>query len=538
MKKFCSILILFLTLLACRNENQARETDYLLSGMDLKTRVGQMIMVSIPGGTVSEIHSEILKLSRPGGIILFGYNLGSSRSISRFVEGLQDISMKRSGIPLFISIDQEGGRVRRIEKGVTLFPGNMASGSANNEKDVYLWGRIVGLELRSLGINMNLAPVLDVNNNPGNPVINIRSFGSDPGHVSRMGRSYIRGLQESNCIAVGKHFPGHGDTDRDSHLTLPVIPYDMERLERVELVPFRAALEEKVSGIMSAHISYPKLLEPGQSATLSKKILTDLLRKKMGFDGLIITDDMEMNAISKRYSLDEAAVRAVKAGADIVLISTHGRSIELIRDGILRAVREGRISRQRIDRSVKRILEAKLRYGIMDIDSAGNITRPSFRISRKDQSLLARAEKVNRRMSREALYYDGDPSLLGRRGVVYVRGSAARVFSGFSSLEVAQTRSDLDRILSGGKARVLYHVDSNAVNPDTASIQVSRRLAEMRKIPLVVVSTGNPFPVAGEGYPNVLYSFSNTPASLEALALALSGAVEPSRSIPFQLRKP
>lgn len=538
MKNILIMLFLPLALLACQQENPSRDARDALEKMDLKTRIGQMIMVSVPGGKVNAVHADIIKASRPGGIILFGYNLGSSRHISLFVEGLQDISMKEAGIPLFISIDQEGGRVRRIERGVTLFPGNMAAGSANRKRDVYLWGRILGLELRSLGINMNLAPDLDVNNNPANPVINIRSFGSDPQHVSRMGKNYIRGLQESDCIAVGKHFPGHGDTDRDSHLTLPVIPYDMERLEKVELVPFRAALEENVTGIMSAHISYPKLLEPGESATLSKKILTGLLREKMGFQGLVITDDMEMNAISKRYSLDEAAVRAVKAGADIVLISTHGRSIDLIREGLWQAVKEGRISEERINRSVERILEAKLRYRVMDIDREGKITRPSFRISRKDQGLLARSERVNRRLSRKALYYEGDASLPGRRGVVYVRGAAARYFQGFSSLTLAQNREDLDRILARGKVRVLYHVDSNRLNPSLASIRASQDMAERRNIPLVVVSTGNPFPMAARDYPNVLYSFSNTPASLEAVALALSGKIKPSGNIPFQLREP
>lgn len=254
MKKLGIILIMMccMSSLAACSPYRYEEVIPVVEKMTIEQKIGQMLMPAVPGSKIGTASRNIVKDFMPGGIILFGFNLENRQQTARFIEELQAASMQHSGIPLYISIDQEGGRVKRIRDGVTQFPGNLAFGVADDKKLMYTAARVTGLQLRLMGVNMNLAPVLDVNNNPLNPVINLRSFGSEPEIVSRMGVSYIKGLQDGRCIAVGKHFPGHGDTDRDSHHTLPVISYDMKRLKKVELAPFRKAIDAGVEGIMTA----------------------------------------------------------------------------------------------------------------------------------------------------------------------------------------------------------------------------------------------------------------------------------------------
>jgi beta-N-acetylhexosaminidase len=223
-------------------------------------------------------------------------------------------------------------------------------------------GRVTGVEARALGVHVPFAPVLDVNNNSINPIINVRSFGEDPAEVARLGRAFVTGVQDAGALATGKHFPGHGDTETDSHLDLPVINVSRERLEAVELPPFRAAVDSGIAGIMTAHISVPALTgAAGIPSTLSRAVLTDLLREEMGFQGLVFTDAMDMYAIDRRHGRGEAAVRALEAGADVILMPPDPRAAVA---GIVGAVRDGRVAEERLDESVRRLLEAKERVGL------------------------------------------------------------------------------------------------------------------------------------------------------------------------------
>jgi beta-glucosidase-like glycosyl hydrolase/CubicO group peptidase (beta-lactamase class C family) len=267
----------------------------------------------------------------------------------------------KSKLPLLIGADFERGTAMRLDEG-TSFPTAMALAAGGNLKDAYTMGKITALESRAVGVHWIYAPDADVNNNPGNPIINTRSFGENPERVAKFVGEFVRGVQENGGLATAKHFPGHGDTAADSHIDLPVIRADRARLDSLELVPFRAAISMQVDSIMTGHLNVPAL-EPDANtpATLSHNILTDVLRKQLGFQGLVVTDAMDMGGITVRYAPGEAAVRAVVAGADCVLMAPVP---DAAFEALQAAVKSGRIPKERLDASVRRILEAKARLGL------------------------------------------------------------------------------------------------------------------------------------------------------------------------------
>ncbi len=367
----------FAILLTClapgRNFAQTeRDMNQLIPQMSIEQKVGQLIVVGFEGTRLNtEIRSNVSQ-HFVGGVTLFARNIQSVRQLARLTADLQKLTQETEHrIPLFIATDQEGGWVARLKTGATVLPGNMALGATRSAELAEQAGRITAIELAAVGINLNFAPVMDVNNNPRNPVIDRRSFGERPDLVSRLGSAYINGLQQNGVLATAKHFPGHGDTTVDSHADLPTVGHDVERIRAIELKPFRAAIEAKVAAIMTAHIVY-SALDAGRPATLSRPILTDLLRGELGFDGLIITDDMEMKAIDRRYRTGEAAVMAIEAGADIVLtLWTYKNHVEVF-NALVSSVKNGRISEDRINQSVGRILKYKKAYGVFDWESTAS----------------------------------------------------------------------------------------------------------------------------------------------------------------------
>ncbi|HEY7599964.1 MAG TPA: glycoside hydrolase family 3 N-terminal domain-containing protein, partial [Candidatus Limnocylindrales bacterium] len=286
------------------------ETERLLAGMSLEQKAGQIMIVAFRDSAVSPTIAEMLRDRHVGGVILFTQNLGDPRHARELTGALQALAARSgAGIPLFTAMDQEGGVVYRSATGATAWPSQMLLGAAGDPALIERCARLTAAELHALGINVNFAPVLDVNNNPANPVIGTRSFGADPQMVAALGTRALTAYQEAGIVAVGKHFPGHGDTDVDSHLALPVIDKSPGDLEAFELVPFRAAVAAGVDAIMTAHIALPRITG-GEPATLAPQMLTTLLRAGMGFDGLIVTDDLEMGAIVDSYGTAEAALRA------------------------------------------------------------------------------------------------------------------------------------------------------------------------------------------------------------------------------------
>jgi len=326
--------------------------------MNLKEKLGQLLIIGFDGYEFNDHLKRLIREYKVANIILFARNIKSIEQLYNLCKKIhEEVKQATSTIPL-ISIDQEGGMVTRIMDGATFCPGNMTLGATSID-DAYEIGKIMGEELLALGINMNLAPSLDVNNNPANPVIGVRSYGDNPTKVAQYGVSFISGIQEEGIIATAKHFPGHGDTAVDSHLGLPRITHSKERIKEVELVPFVAAINSGVKAIMSAHIDFKEYTVNNTPATLSKEVLTDLLRKELGFNGLIVSDCMEMKAIDNIYTTEKGTVMGIKAGLDLACIS-HSESKQIKALELLeKAVLSGDIKETEIDEKVKRILAAK-----------------------------------------------------------------------------------------------------------------------------------------------------------------------------------
>src|SRR5689334_15666085 len=315
-------------------------------------------MVGFLGTRVSQDLAAFITEYNPGGVILFSRNLESIEQIVELTNDLQRCSPKS---PLLIAIDQEGGRVSRLPKGFTIFPPCELIGRCHSGELAYAAGATIAKELRAVGINMNMAPVLDVNSNSDNPVIGDRAFGSSADTVIEMGLVTAAGLQDSRVVACGKHFPGHGDTNVDSHKELPVVEAPRERLEAVEFPPFRRAAAAGIATLMTAHVLY-RALDDQLPATLSPNIITHLLREEMGYDGVVLTDDLEMHAIVDHYGSGEAAVRAFLAGCDMLLIcKERDREIAAF-EAMEKAVASGTIGTSRLDQSVARIQRIKQRY--------------------------------------------------------------------------------------------------------------------------------------------------------------------------------
>ncbi|WP_223806030.1 beta-N-acetylhexosaminidase [Ornithinibacillus gellani] len=304
----------------------------------IKQKVGQFFVIGFDGKIVPDAVRELIQDYHVGGIILFVRNIGTPEEVLALTTDLQR-EAKRAGYthPLLIGIDQENGVVRRMGEGTTVFPGAMALGAADSVTHAYDIGLATGKELLALGINWNLAPVLDVNVNPANPVIGVRSFGESPEKVANLGKAMMQGMQAAGVIATLKHFPGHGDTAVDSHLALPTVDHSMERLEQVELKPFRACMEAGADMVMTAHIHFPAV-EPdaGKPATLSKRVIDGLLRERLNYQGVVTTDCMEMHAISKSIGTEKGSAAALQAGADIVMIS---HTLKLQTGGLDEAIR-------------------------------------------------------------------------------------------------------------------------------------------------------------------------------------------------------
>ncbi|ACB60803.1 glycoside hydrolase family 3 domain protein [Exiguobacterium sibiricum 255-15] len=360
--------------------------DTQLEQMTLEQKIGQMIMPDFrlwDGANHTKLAPEVGRIIDRfdlGGVILFAENVSETEQTTKLVHDLREVVEQdpSNDIPLFVTIDQEGGIVTRLGTGTNL-PGNMALGATRSSAYAEAAGGIIGSELHALGINVNFGPVLDVNNNPGNPVIGVRSFSSDPNLVGELGSAMTQGIQEQGVAATAKHFPGHGDTAVDSHYGLPVVDKSLAELKQLELIPFKRAIDEGIDMVMTGHIGMPQIedevVESKQGtfplpATLSDDVITGVLREELGYQGLVITDALNMQAIADNFTESEAVIKTFKAGVDIALMPTILRSasdvtkLETIFDDVIKAVESGDLKEADIDRSVERILTLKATRGI------------------------------------------------------------------------------------------------------------------------------------------------------------------------------
>lgn len=344
--------------------------------MTLEEQIGQLLMVGFWGTTPSQEIVDLIQRYKVGNIILFSRNVRDAMQVLELTQRLQMIA-KEVGqrYPLLIAIDQENGIVQRLGEAVTIFPGNMALGAIGTEDIAYKVALATGQELKALGINMNLAPVVDVNNNPANPVIGVRSFGEDPQQVARLGVAMVKGYHAAGIVSCLKHFPGHGDTAVDSHLALPTIPYTLERLTAMELVPFRGGIEAGAECVMIAHVAFPALTErESLPATLSHAIVRGLLREQVGFNSVILSDCMEMKAISDTFGSERAAVMALQAGVDFVLVSHHYTQQRGSIEAIQAALQTQELSFHILQQAAEHVLRLKARYlSWRDVPATGTV---------------------------------------------------------------------------------------------------------------------------------------------------------------------
>jgi beta-N-acetylhexosaminidase len=362
-----------------RHRDAARaHAQRVLAGMSLDERVGQLFWTRVHGAHAHDTAfatqnqadygvdtaAQVVEKYKLGGVLYFSWagNTDHPKQTAALSDSLQDVALNDTGVPLSLAIDQEGGLVQRLLAPATVYPGSMALGATRDQDLAVAQWQALGEEMRAVGVNIDFAPVVDVNTNAQNPVIGVRSFGEDPDLVSGLAAIATRGLQSQNVSATLKHFPGHGDTARDSHINLPIVTYDRDTLETVHLAPFAEGIASGADALMTAHIMV-EAIDPALPATLSHDVLTGLLRRQMSYDGLIVTDSLDMGAVRERWSDAQVPVLAFNAGADVLL---NPPDMDVAHDAVLDAVRSGRITRRRLDASVLRILETKYRRGLFD----------------------------------------------------------------------------------------------------------------------------------------------------------------------------
>lgn len=332
--------------------------------MSLEEKLGQMVMAGLAGYEADDSTRKLLESYHVGGFILYGSNVESPEQLLALTNSLKSINAG-SKLPLFISVDEEGGRISRMPKELKNIPANKVIGKINSKEFSYELGGLLAEKIKAFGFNMNFAPVLDINSNPKNPVIGDRAFGSDERVVSELGVETMKGMKAAGIIPVVKHFPGHGDTSVDSHVGLPSVDNDLERLKSFELIPFAKAIEDGADVVMAAHILLPEI-DSEYPATLSKTIITDILRGQMNFDGVVITDDITMGAIAENYELGAAALKAIEAGSDIILVAHGNDNAITVLKSMKEAAEKGLLSEDRINQSVYRILKLKQKYNLKD----------------------------------------------------------------------------------------------------------------------------------------------------------------------------
>lgn len=528
--------------------------NWKVSDLTLEQKIGQMFICGFDALTPNDHAQKLIRDHHVGGIVYFRRNVQKLSQLSELSSSLQELAASSGEPPLIVAIDQEGGMVARIDhEGISRIPGNMALGAAGSTEYTYQVGKIGAKELRALGVNMNFAPCIDVNNNPLNPVIGVRSFGEDPKAVAAHGVAAIRGYQEEGVSATAKHFPGHGDTSVDSHLGLASVPHDRTRLEQVELFPFKQAIEGKVDAIMTAHVSFPAIEPDPIPATLSHAVLTGLLREELGFSGLIITDCLEMHAIAKEFGIPEGAVRSIEAGADCVLVSHRLELQESAIKAVVEAVKSGRITEERIDSSVERILSLKMRNveksanlpadDIAEINSGAKallseIAAKGITLVRDEQQLplnrevstlvywpeLLKATEVDEAWSRS--YTLGDA--LGANGGIV---EEIRIGTDLTDEEVDAAVQEAGRY----KQVVVATYTSESRLP-SGQRKLVEKLLKLESVKLIVASTRNPYDLNDLPHiPTYLCCYENTPFYMDALSGVLFGEVVPEGKLPVSL---
>ncbi|MER8005613.1 glycoside hydrolase family 3 protein [Streptomyces sp. NPDC094149] len=544
----------------------------LVARMTLEEKVGQLFVMRVYGNSATDpaqadidanlkeigvrTAAELVAKYRVGGIIYFtwAHNTENPRQIATLSNGIQRASLGLPrGLPVLIATDQEHGIVCRVGRPATLFPGAMAMGAGGSRGDTRTLGRISGGELRAIGINQDYSPDADVNVNPANPVIGVRSFGADPDAVAALVAAEVQGYQRSRVAATAKHFPGHGDTAVDSHYGFPVITHTREVWEKLDAVPFRAAIRAGIDCIMTAHIQFPALDDSGDPATLSHPILTGILRGELGYDGVVVTDSLGMEGVRTKYGDDRVPVLALKAGVDQLL---NPPDLAVAWNAVLKAVQDGELTEARLDESVLRILRLKSRLRLFDdpyarqadvdrrvgtkahLEAAGRIADRTTTLLVNEGGLLP----LSPRTQKKVLVVGADPaSPSGTTGPPTGVLAAALTELGFTAtaLSTGTTPSATTvakAVTAAGNADAVVVATYNLTATSAQKTLVEQLVATGR--PVVAVAIRNPYDVAQ--LPTVkahLASYSWTDVELRAAARVIAGKVAPRGRLPVPVQR-
>lgn len=536
------------------NEDVYERTENKLRSMTLREKIAQMIITYSDGYSLNENSAEYQRLSnlivneKVGGVIFFK---GNAVQEAELINSLQSISET----PLLMSADFERGTNMRLDDG-SLFPSNMALGATRNTDLAYQMGLQIAKECRAIGIGQNYAPVVDINNNSDNPIINVRSYGEDPELVSMMGDAFIKGMQDGNVIATAKHFPGHGDTDIDSHSDLPVLNFDRSRLDNLELIPFKNAIKNNVMSVMIAHLSLPSLdNESNVPASLSKNIINGLLIDEMNFKGLVVTDALNMAGVVKHFSAEEVALRCVNAGVDLILMP-QGESVSI--SAIENAVNSGTLSEEQINNSVRKILNAKewLKLNENKISDVNKVSQ----VVNSDE-----AKKISRQIADESL------TLVKNDGNIVPFNNASEQSCLIVSLNNGNEKANSDYFLNRftdlnkfksfsyydltGNINGINDVVADAANYDVIIVPIYAKVkiktgtvglpesqislinsltASGKKV--VVVSFGNPYLI--QGFPDVssyICAYADAGTSIDAAIDSFYGTIKFKGKLPVSI---
>ncbi|MFG3123334.1 glycoside hydrolase family 3 protein [Streptomyces sp. NPDC048201] len=544
----------------------------LIARMTLEEKVGQLFVSRVYGhsatapdqadidANVKELGvrtaDELIARYRLGGIIYFtwAHNTRDPHQIADLSNGIQRSSLTRPrGLPMLIATDQEHGAVCRIGKPATLLPGAMALAAGRSRTDVRTTGRISGTELRAMGVNQDYAPDADVNVNPANPVIGVRSFGADPELVGTLVAAEVQGYQLAGVAATAKHFPGHGDTAVDSHTGFPVITHSRELWDRLDAVPFRAAVAAGIDSVMTAHIQFPALDPSGDPATLSHPIVTGILRGELGYDGVVITDSLGMEGVRTKYGDDRVPVLALKAGVDQLL---NPPSMEVAWNAVLAAVRNGELTEARVEESVLRILRMKARLGLFrstgvtraGVDRTVGVERhlaAADRIAERTTTLLVNNDRLlplDRRRQRKILVVGADPaSPSGTTGPPTGVLAAALTELGFTatalSTGTAPTADAVSKAVAAAQDADAVIVATYNVTAANSQRTLVQRLSATGR-PVVALAIRNPYDVAQlpEATAHVA-AYSWTDVELRAAARVIAGRVKPRGKLPVPVAR-
>jgi beta-N-acetylhexosaminidase len=533
----------------------------LVRGMSLEEKVGQLFVTYINGQSPDEVNpvnrtdfgvdtpAQVVEKFHPGGVIYFNNssrdNIDTPQQIKALSNGLQRAATASgSRIPLAISTDQEMGIVTRIGAPATQFPGNMALGAGRSTADAEKAAAITASELRAMGINQDFAPDADVNSNPVNPVIGVRSYSSDPKLAADMTAAQVRGYQQkflakSAVSATAKHFPGHGDTAEDSHTSLPVVDRTVEQWREVDAPPFKAAIAAGIDSIMTAHIQTPRIDPSGEPATLSKPVVTGLLRDELHYDGVVITDSLGMAGVRQLHSDAEIPVLALKAGVDQLLMPVD---LELAINSVLGAVRSGEISERRIDQSVLRVLRMKFMRGMLTSPLATDDPIGSEQNLKTAQEITDRTVTVIRNDANTLpLRTKPASALVTGWGETATKTLAARLTARGTNTTTLTTGSAPTEAQIAAAVNATSNAEVVVVLTNSLSKQASQQTLLARLLatgkPVVAVAVQNPYDV-GHNAPTWLATYSYGAVSMESLAKVIYGEAAPQGKLPVAVPGP